>query len=42
MIVHNMDPVDVFPYKPAHMSKIFDAFAAMLHRRAHGAQACAA
>ena len=42
MIVHNMDPADIFPYKPAHMSKIFDSFTAMLHRRAHGAQACAA
>ena len=42
MIVHNMDPADIFPYKAPHMRKIFDSFTAMLHRRAHGAQACAA
>lgn len=30
MIVHAMDPVDLFPYKPAHMHKLFDAFRAML------------
>jgi hypothetical protein len=29
-IVHNMDPPDIFPYKPPQMRKIFDAFAAML------------
>jgi hypothetical protein len=34
MIVHNMDPVSVFPYKPPQMRKIFDAFAAMLHKYA--------
>jgi glutathione synthase/RimK-type ligase-like ATP-grasp enzyme len=33
-IVHNMDSPAVFPYKPPQMRKIFDAFAAMLHRRA--------
>jgi hypothetical protein len=33
-VVHNMDPPDVFPYKPPQMRKIFDAFAAMLCRRA--------
>src|ERR1700722_18404623 len=32
-IVHNMDPPDVFPYKPPQMRKIFDAFAAMLYLR---------
>jgi hypothetical protein len=44
MIVHNMDPVDVFPYKAPQMHKIFNSFAAMLYRHAHGAQAqaCAA
>jgi hypothetical protein len=42
MIVHNMDPVDVFPYKSPQMRKIFDSFAAMLRRRAHSAQARAA
>jgi glutathione synthase/RimK-type ligase-like ATP-grasp enzyme len=30
MIVHNMDPVDMFPYKVPAMRKIFDAFHAML------------
>jgi len=33
-IVHNMDPPDIFPYKPPQMRKIFDAFAAMLMDRA--------
>ena len=32
-IVHDMDPPDVFPYKMPQMRKVFDAFAAMLHRR---------
>lgn len=32
MIVHAMDPVDVFPYKQATMRKIFDAFHAMLQK----------
>jgi glutathione synthase/RimK-type ligase-like ATP-grasp enzyme len=30
MIVHAMDPVDMFPYKPAAMRKLFDAFHTML------------
>ena len=34
MIVHAMDPPDLFPYKGAQMRKVFDAFQAMLHRRA--------
>lgn len=34
-VVHNMDSPAVFPYKPPQMRKIFDAFAAMLVRRAH-------
>jgi hypothetical protein len=34
LLVHDMDPVDVFPYKPAQMRKIFDAFAAYLYRAA--------
>jgi len=29
-IVHDMDPVDIFPYKQTHMHKIFKAFQAML------------
>jgi hypothetical protein len=33
-IVHDMDPPDIFPYKVPQMRKVFDAFAAMLHRRA--------
>lgn len=33
-IVHNMDPPEVFPYKAPQMRKVFEAFAAMLHRRA--------
>jgi hypothetical protein len=33
-IVHDMDPPDIFPYKVPEMRKVFDAFAAMLYRRA--------
>jgi hypothetical protein len=33
-IVHDMDPPDIFPYKAPQMRKVFDAFAAMLDRRA--------
>jgi len=33
-IVHDMDPVDLFPYKAPQMRKIFDAFVAMLYRHA--------
>jgi hypothetical protein len=33
-IVHDMDPSDIFPYKAPQMRKVFDAFAAMLYRRA--------
>ncbi|MBU6461486.1 MAG: hypothetical protein KGK01_08375 [Bradyrhizobium sp.] len=33
-IVHDMDRVDLFPYKQPQMRKIFDAFTAMLDRRA--------
>jgi hypothetical protein len=29
-----MDPPEIFPYKAPQMRKIFDAFAAMLDRRA--------
>jgi hypothetical protein len=32
-VVHNMDSPAVFPYKPPQMRLIFEAFAAMLHRR---------
>jgi hypothetical protein len=34
MIVHDMDPEDLFPYKKPQMRKVFDAFQAMLRRRA--------
>lgn len=34
MIVHDMDPPDLFPYKKPQMRKVFDAFQAMLLRRA--------
>ncbi len=34
MIVHDMDPVDVYPYKQPAMRKIFHAFFAMLGRKA--------
>ena len=33
-IVHDMDPPEIFPYKALQMRKVFDAFAAMLDRRA--------
>lgn len=36
MIVHDMDPPDLFPYKKPQMRKVFDAFQAMLRRRAGG------
>ncbi len=29
-VVHSMDPVDLFPYKPPHMRKIFSAFRELL------------
>jgi len=34
MIVHAMDPADIFPYKGPQMRKLFDAFVALLRRRA--------
>jgi len=36
-IIHMMDPPDLFPYKPPQMRRVFQAFGAMLARRAHGA-----
>ncbi len=33
-IIHLMDPPDLFPYKPAQMRRVFEAFNAMLRRRA--------
>ncbi len=41
-IVHNMDPPEIFPYKAPQMRKVFDAFAAMLERRARHAREQAA
>jgi hypothetical protein len=41
-VVHNMDSPEVFPYKPPQMRKIFDAFVAMLERRARRGQEQAA
>jgi hypothetical protein len=42
-IVHDMDSLDVFPYKRPQMRKVFDAFAAMLVRRSRQQdQECAA
>jgi glutathione synthase/RimK-type ligase-like ATP-grasp enzyme len=32
MIVHAMDPPDLFPYKGPQMRKVFDAFRAMLEK----------
>jgi hypothetical protein len=32
MIVHSMDPVDLFPYKPPQMDKVFGAFQGMLRK----------
>jgi hypothetical protein len=34
MIVHAIDPVDVFPYKKTQMRKVFDAFRALLIKAA--------
>ena len=41
MIVHNMDPPAISPYKAAQLRKIFSAFATMLYRCASTAQICA-
>ena len=34
-VVHAMDPVDVYPYKPKQMHKIFAAFREMLLKAKH-------
>jgi hypothetical protein len=39
MIVHDMDPPDLYPYKPPQMARIFKAFRKMLHAKAHEAHA---
>jgi glutathione synthase/RimK-type ligase-like ATP-grasp enzyme len=41
-IVHDMDPVDLFPYKGPQMRKIFDAFVSMLYKHARLPEARAA
>ncbi len=41
-VVHNMDLPQVFPYKPPQMRVVFEAFAAMMHRRARLAREQAA
>lgn len=33
-IIHAMDPPDLYPYKPPQMRRVFEAFEAMLRRRA--------
>jgi len=39
MIVHDMDPPDLFPYKAPQMKLVFEAFQAMLrHAAASGAR----
>jgi len=38
MIVHAMDPPDLFPYKAPQMRKVFDAFRTMLFARAGSAR----
>jgi hypothetical protein len=42
MIVHDMDPPEIYPYKVPQMRKVFAAFVAMLHRRARSGRAEAA
>jgi hypothetical protein len=38
MIVHSMDPPDLFPYKRPQIEKVFKGFQAMLHNAARAAQ----
>jgi len=40
MIVHSMDPPNVFPYKRPQMEKVFGAFQAMLRRKSICDQSC--
>ncbi len=37
MIVHDLDPGDLYPYKKAQMKQVFDAFESLLRRTAAGA-----
>ena len=41
-IVHDMDPVNVYPYKPGAMKNLFEAFGGMLRRRSLAAASRAA
>jgi glutathione synthase/RimK-type ligase-like ATP-grasp enzyme len=41
-IVHDMDPVNVYPYKPGAMKNLFEAFGGMLRRRSPAAASRAA
>jgi hypothetical protein len=41
-VVHNMDSPELFPYKAPQMRLVFEAFAAMLYRRAQGGREHAA
>jgi glutathione synthase/RimK-type ligase-like ATP-grasp enzyme len=36
MIVHALDPADLYPYKQPHMQRLFDAFRGLLRTRAAG------
>ena len=36
MIVHDLDPADLYPYKKAQMKTVFDAFEGLLRRNAAG------
>ncbi len=36
MIVHDLDPAELYPYKKVQMRKVFDAFEALLRDTAHG------
>ncbi len=38
MIVHDMDPPELYPYKAPQMARIFEAFRAMLHKAAASAR----
>lgn len=38
MVVHAMDPADLFPYKPPQMARVFHAFRELLQRRAEGSR----
>ncbi len=39
-VVHAMDPVDIYPYKPAQMEKVFEAFRELLETTRNSRKAC--